>query len=62
MGASDAREGGATLRTRVYDDLGKVPWPEFADGRALRNRFAALHPAGVPEPVRGRSLILLGGA
>ena len=50
--ASDASEGGATLRTRVYDDLGKVPWPQDVDGRALRNRFAATFPNGVPEAVR----------
>lgn len=49
--ASDASEGGATLRTRVYDDLGKVPWPQDVDGRALRNRFAATFPDGVPEAV-----------
>lgn len=56
MGASDAREGGGTLRTRVYDDLGQVPWPADVDGRALRSRFAELHPDGVPEQVRLRIL------
>lgn len=50
--ASDASEGGATVRTRVYDDLGKLPWPQDVDGRALRNAFAATFPDGVPEAVR----------
>ncbi|KAK9843522.1 hypothetical protein WJX81_007061 [Elliptochloris bilobata] len=50
--ASDASEGGATLRTRVYDDLGPLPWPQDVDGRALRNRMSALHPDGVPEAER----------
>ena len=50
--ASDASEGGATLRTRVYDDLGTLPWPADVDGRALRNRFGAMFPDGVPEAVR----------
>ena len=52
VGASDAREGGATVRTRIYDDLGAVPWPAYADGRALKNRFAELHVRGVPEQAR----------
>ena len=50
--ASDASKGGGTLRTRVYDDLGSLPWPQDVDGRALRNRFAATYPDGVPEAVR----------
>ena len=52
VAASDASQGGATLRTRVYDDLGKLPWPADVDGRALRNRFGATFPDGVPEAVR----------
>lgn len=56
--ASDASEGGATLRTRVYDDLGKLPWPQDVDGRALRNRFAATFPDGVPEAVRPGGTLL----
>lgn len=31
--------GGETARTRVFDVVRKLPWPEANTGRALRNRF-----------------------
>ena len=36
--------GTQTMRTRLWDDLGPLPWPAGVDGRALRNRFSQEHP------------------
>ncbi len=35
-----AAKGLDTHRTRLYDDLGALPWPEGIDGRTLRNAFS----------------------
>ncbi len=36
--------GTQTVRTRLWDDLGALPWPAGVDGRALQNKFSQEHP------------------
>ncbi|GAQ89055.1 nitronate monooxygenase [Klebsormidium nitens] len=38
---SDASETPATVRTRLYDDLSSLPWPQEVNGRLLQNKFIA---------------------
>ena len=44
-----ARDGGATVRTPVFDVLGGSYWPSEFDGRALRNTVYERHRAGAVD-------------
>ena len=39
-----AASGVQTARSRLWDDLGPLPWPAGVDGRAISNRFLEQHP------------------
>lgn len=40
-----------THRTRLYDDLGTMPWPAGVDGRTIRNTFSTSHGSVAPAEV-----------
>ena len=39
------------VRTRLYDDLGQIPWPVGVDGGAIGNRFTAAYGYAAPSEV-----------
>ena len=52
-----AAKAADTHRTRLYDDLGAVPWPAGIDGRVIGNTFSRSHGTVAPAEVSHVSLV-----
>ena len=46
-----AAKAADTHRTRIYDDLGSIPWPTGIDGRTISNTFSSTHGSVAPAEV-----------
>ena len=46
-----AAKAADTHRTRLYDDLGAVPWPTIVDARTIGNTFSRTHGTVAPAEV-----------
>ncbi len=53
-----AAKAADTHRTRLYDDLGAVPWPAGIDGRVIGNTFSKSHGTVAPAEVSQVSPLL----
>ncbi len=52
-----AAKAADTHRTRLYDDLGAVPWPAGIDGRVISNTFSRSHGTVAPAEVSRVSIV-----